>query len=79
MYDLDVLNNMNCFEIYRNGTPFSSVLSLFLPLTSGMLTGNLTCTTISASNISASEFTGSGTNIFNLDYNKILYNKPNLN
>ena len=44
-----------------------------------MLTGSLTGTSISASYVSASEFTGSGTNIFNLDYNKILYNKPNLN
>ena len=44
-----------------------------------MLTGNLTGTTISATNVSASTFAGSGENIFNLDYNKILYNKPNLN
>ena len=79
MYDLDVLNNINCFEIYRNGTPLSSVLSLFLPLTGGILTGNLKGTTISATNVSASTFAGSGENIFNLDYNKILYNKPNIN
>ena len=79
MYDLDVSNNINCFEIYRNGTPLSSVLSLFLPLTGGILTGNLTGTTISATNVSSSMFAGSGENIFNLDYNKILYNKPNLN
>ena len=46
----------------------------YLKLSGGILTGNL-----SASNISASEFTGSGTNIFNLNCNKILYNKPNLN
>ena len=65
MYDLDVSNNINCFEIYRNGTPLSSVLSLFLPLTGGMLTGNLTGTTISAT-----ELSGSGPNISNLDYNK---------
>ena len=74
MYDLDVFNNINCFEMYRNGTPLTSVLSLFLPLTGGILTGNLTCTTISATNVSASTFAGSGENIFNLDYNKILYN-----
>ena len=48
MFDLDVLKNINCNEIYINGTPLSSTLSLFLPLTGGMLTGNLTCTTISA-------------------------------
>ena len=54
-------------------------MSLLLPLTGGILTGkNLTGTTISASNVSASTFAGSGENIFNLDYNKILYNKPNL-
>ena len=29
-YSLDVLNNINCAEIYRNGTPLSSTLSLFL-------------------------------------------------
>ena len=78
-YDLDVLNNINCFEIYWNGTSLSSVLSLFLPLTGGILTGNLTWTTISATNVSASNLTGSGENIFNPDYNKIRCNKPNLN
>ena len=62
----------------------SSVLSLFLPLTDRILTGNLTGTTISATNIlatnvSASTIAGSGENNYNLDYNKILYNKPNLN
>ena len=62
-YDLDVSNNINCFEIYRNGTPLSSVLSLFLPLTGGILTGNLTGTTISASYVSATNLSGSGTNI----------------
>ena len=56
--------------------PISSTLSLFLPLTGGYLTGNLTGTTIaatyiSASNVSASMFASSGENIFNLDYNKI--------
>ncbi len=30
---LDVLNNINCNEIYRNGTPITSTISLFLPLT----------------------------------------------
>jgi hypothetical protein len=34
-YKLDVLGNINCGEIYRNGTPISSTLSLFLPLTGG--------------------------------------------
>ena len=47
-YALDVLNNINCAEIYRNGTPISSTLSLFLPLTGGTLSGILTGTTISA-------------------------------
>ena len=74
MYDLDVSNNINCFEIYRNGTSLSSVLSLFLPLTDGILTGNSTGTTISAT-----ELTGSGPHISNLDYNNIVYNKPDLN
>ena len=68
-YDLDVLNNINCFEIYRNGTPLSSVLSLFLPLTGGILTGNLTGTTISASHVSATKLAGFGENISNLDNN----------
>ena len=77
-YDLDVLNNINCFEIYRNGTPLSSVLSLFLPLTGGILTGNLTGTTIAASHVSTTKLSGSGENISNLDYNNIVYNKPDL-
>ena len=72
------LNNINCFEINRNGTPLSSVLSLFLPLTGGILTGNLTGTTIAASYVSATNLAGSGTNISNLDYNNIVYNKPDL-
>ena len=41
-----------------------------------MLTGILTGTTILARNIPASNFTGSGTIISNLDYNNIVYNKP---
>jgi hypothetical protein len=62
---LDVLNNINCNEIYRNGTPISSTLSLFLPLTGGLLSGPLTGTTISATNMSATNisvdnFVGSG-------------------
>ena len=59
-YDLDILININCFEIYRNETPLSSVLSLFLPLTGGILTGNLTGTTISAISGLATELSGSG-------------------
>ena len=51
----------------------------YLKLSGGNLTGNLTGTTISASNVSSTEFTGSGTNIYNLDNNKIVYNRPNLN
>ncbi len=54
-YSLDVLNNINCAEIYRNGTPLSSTLSLFLPLTGGTLMGVLSGTIISATN-----FVGSG-------------------
>ena len=77
-YDLDVLNNINCFEIYRNGTSLSSVLSIFLPLTGEILTGNLTGTTIAASYVSATNLSGSGTNISNLDYNNTVYNKPDL-
>ncbi len=38
-YALDVLNHMDCAEIYRNDTPISSTLSLFLPSTGGTLTG----------------------------------------
>jgi hypothetical protein len=30
-YALDVSTNINCAEIYRNGTPISSTLSLFYP------------------------------------------------
>ena len=46
-YNLDVLGNISCSEIYRNGIPISSTLSLFLPLTGGLLSGPLTGTTIS--------------------------------
>ena len=38
----------------------------YLKLSGGILTGNLTGTTISASNVSASTFAGSGENIFKL-------------
>ncbi len=58
-YALDVLNHINCAEIYRNGTPISSSLSLFLPPTGGTLTGVLSGTTISATNFSGSTFSGS--------------------
>ena len=77
-YDLDVLNIINCFEIYRNGTSLSSVLSLFLSLTGGILTGNLTGTTIAATNVSTTKLSGSETNISNLDYNNMVGNKPDL-
>jgi hypothetical protein len=70
-YKLDVSGNINCSEIYRNGTPISSVLSLFLPLTGGLLSGPLTGTTISATNISASTFSGSGTSLSNLNASNI--------
>ena len=66
-YSLDVLNNINCAEIYRNGTPISSTLSLFLPLTGGILTGTLTGTTISATNMTASLFSGSGASLTNIN------------
>jgi hypothetical protein len=52
-YALDVLNNISCNEIYRNGMPISSTLSLFLPVTGGTLTGVLSGTTISATNMTA--------------------------
>ena len=70
-YNLDVLGNINCQEIYRNGTPISSTLSLFLPLTGGTLTGVLTATTISATNISAATFSGSGASLTNLNASNI--------
>ena len=70
-YSLDVLNNINCAEIYRNGTPISSTLSLFLPLTGGTLTGLLTGTTISATNMTANLFTGSGSALTNLNASNV--------
>ena len=63
---LDVLGNINCSEIYRNGTPISSVLSLFLPLTGGLLSGPLTGTTISATSMIANNFSGSGSALTNV-------------
>ncbi len=50
-YSLDLLNHNNYNEIYRNGTPISSTLSLFLPLAGGISTGVLTGTSISATNV----------------------------
>jgi hypothetical protein len=70
-YALDVLTNINCAEIYRNGTPISSTLSLFLPLSGGTLTGLLTCTTISATSVSASTFSGSGAALTNLNASNV--------
>ena len=70
-YKLDVVGNINCSEIYRNGTPISSVLSLFLPLTGGQLTGNLTGTSCSMSSVSASIFSGSGASLSNLNASNI--------
>jgi hypothetical protein len=70
-YALDVLNNINCAEIYRNGTPLSSTLSLFLPLTGGTLTGILTGTTISATNMTASLFSGSGSGLTSLNASNV--------
>ena len=70
-YNLDVGGNINCSEIYRNGTPISSMISLFLPLTGGTLTGVLTATTISATNISAATFSGSGASLTNLNASNI--------
>ena len=69
-YALDVLTNINCAEIYRNGTPISSTLSLFLPLSGGTLTGLLTGTTISATNMTANLFTGSGAALTTLNASK---------
>ena len=70
-YSLDVLNNINCAEIYRNGTPISSTLSLFLPLTGGTLTGVLSGTTISATNMTASLFSGSGASLNSLNASNV--------
>ena len=70
-YKLDILGNMNCSEIYRNGTPISSTLSLFLPLTGGTLTGSLSGTTISATNMTASLFSGSGASLTNINASNV--------
>ncbi len=52
-YALDVINYINCAKINRNGTPISSTISLFLPSTGGPLTGVLSGTAISATNMTA--------------------------
>ncbi len=70
-YILDVLGNVNCSEIYRNGTLISPTLSLFLHLTGGLLSGPLTVTIISATNMSASTFSGSGASLTNLNASNI--------
>ena len=70
-YKLDVSGNINCGEIYRNGTPISSTLSLFLPLTGGTLSGLLTGTTISATNMTASLFSGSGASLTNINASNV--------
>jgi hypothetical protein len=70
-YILDVSGNINCNEIYRNGTPISSTLSNFLTLNGGTLTGLLTGTTISATNLTATNLTGSGSAITNLNASNI--------
>ena len=41
-YKLNVNGSINCNEIYGNGTPITSTLSFFLPLTGGLLSGTLT-------------------------------------
>ncbi len=66
-YILDVSGNINCNEIYRNGTSISSSLSLFLALTGGALSGTLSGTTISATYMTANILTGSGAEITNLN------------
>ncbi len=66
-YILDVSGNINCNEIYRNGTSVPSTLSLFLPLSGGALSGTLSSTTISATDITANTFTGSGASLTNLN------------
>ncbi len=68
---LDVSGNINCNEIYRNGTPISSTLSLFLTLNGGTFTGISTGTTISATNLTATNLTGSGSAITNLNASNI--------
>jgi hypothetical protein len=62
-YALDVLTSINCAEINRNGTPLSSTLSLFLPLTGGIMSGPLSGTTISVTSVSAATFSGSGASL----------------
>jgi hypothetical protein len=46
-------------------------LSLFLPLTGGTLTGVLSGTTISATNMSAATFSGSGASLTNLNVSTV--------
>jgi hypothetical protein len=65
------LTNINCAEIYRNGTPISSTLSLFLTLTGGILSGPLSGTTISATSVLASTFSGSGASLTTLNASNI--------
>jgi hypothetical protein len=52
-YKLDVLGNINCSEIYRNGTTISSTLSICFTFSSGQLTGGLTGNTCSMTSVSA--------------------------
>ena len=59
--------NINCGEIYRDGTPLSSTLSYFLPLQGGTLTGTLSGTTISATYMTANSFSGSGAALTDLN------------
>ena len=65
-YKLDVFGNINCQEVYRNGVTLASTLSNFLPTSGGTLTGVLTGTTISATN-----FSGSGSGITNINASNI--------
>ena len=66
-YSLDALNSINCAEIYRNGTPLSSTLSLFLLLTGGNLMGILSGTIKSATN-----FVGSGAGLTSLNTSNVI-------
>ena len=77
-YPLEVAGNMNinAGDLYRSGVSLSSTLSNFLPTSGGTLTGTLTGTTISSTNITATNLAGSGSGITNLDYNNIATNKP---
>jgi hypothetical protein len=63
-YPLEVAGNINinACDLYRSGVPLSSTLSNFLPLSGGIMTGNLTGTTISATNLSGN---GSGITALN--------------